>query len=282
MKKQTEIHVGLGGGSLLQVANRSRMQMMSYVIDTPDGNTVIIDGGYRCREDGEHLLSLIRERGGTVALWALTHGHDDHFGALLWLLEQQEQPEIRIQKVCADLPPAEWFRQVEDGTYYPAVCALLDRLSQHGIPTERLYSGQIIDCGGLVIEVLKDAEYVRCTNINDSSVVLRIRFPKRDVLFLGDLAVSGGDRLLQACSPDKLCCEIVQMAHHGQGGVTRAFYGAVQPKICLYPTPDWLWDNDIGGGKDSGPFVTLETRRWMNELGVERSYPCAHGDFLLR
>lgn len=34
------------------------------------------------------------------------------------------------------------------------------------------------------------------------------------------------------------------------------------------PTPDWLWDNDSGAGKGSGPWKTLETRSWMEELGV--------------
>lgn len=280
--RQTEICVGLGGGSLLQVANRSRMQMMSYVIDTPDGKTIIIDGGYRCWEDGEHLLSMIRQRGGEVDLWLLTHGHDDHFGALLWILEQPEKPDVCIKRVCADLPPAEWFLQVENGTYYSAVCALLDSLSQHGIPLERVCTGQVIACGGISVEVLKEADYARCSNINDSSVVFRVQFPERAVLFLGDLAVSGGDWLQQTCSLDKLCCEMVQMAHHGQNGVSRTLYEALRPKICLYPTPDWLWDNDIGGGKGSGPFATLETRRWMQELGVEHSYPCAYGDFLFR
>ena len=70
-----EIDVGLGGGSLLQVANRSPVQMMSYVIDTPEGKTILIDGGYRRPEDAAHLRELIRERGDRVVT-CLARGKD--------------------------------------------------------------------------------------------------------------------------------------------------------------------------------------------------------------
>ena len=72
----------------------------------------------------------------------------------------------------------------------------------------------------------------------------------------------------------------MQMAHHGQDGVDRDFYNIVKPKICLYTAPLWLWDNNSGGGKGSGPWKTLETRRWMEELGAEQSCPNAFGDYL--
>ena len=33
------------------------------------------------------------------------------------------------------------------------------------------------------------------------------------------------------------------MAHHGQDGVEMDVYRVIKPEICLWPTPDWLWDN---------------------------------------
>ena len=90
----------------------------------------------------------------------------------------------------------------------------------------------------------------------------------RTVLFVGDLGVEAGEALLRELPPEDIRAEVVQMAHHGQQGVTKAFYEAVAPRVCLWPTPDWLWDNDSGAGKGSGPWKTLETRSWMEELGV--------------
>lgn len=54
--------IGLGGGRLLQIANRTLTQMMSYIIDCPDGGVVVIDGGNYCRVDAENLYRLLEER----------------------------------------------------------------------------------------------------------------------------------------------------------------------------------------------------------------------------
>jgi hypothetical protein len=51
----------------------------------------------------------------------------------------------------------------------------------------------------------------------------------------------------------------------------------VNPKYCLWPTPKWLWDNDQGNGKNTGPWKTLEVRSWMENLNVEKNYIMADG-----
>jgi hypothetical protein len=63
------------------------------------------------------------------------------------------------------------------------------------------------------------------------------------------------------------------MAHHGQAGVNRSFYEAVDAHFALWPTPKWLWNNQLAG-KDvnSGTWKTLEVRQWMVELGIKKSY----------
>ncbi len=69
----------------------------------------------------------------------------------------------------------------------------------------------------------------------------------------------------------ELASYAVQMAHHGQNGGTEELYRLVSPKICFWPTPDWLWENDSGSGKNTGPWKTLETRKWIEELGVRKN-----------
>ena len=279
--KLNNVKLDLGGGSLLQIANRTYIQMMSYLIDTPDGKTIMIDGGHHCAEDAEHMYNLLKERGGKVDLWIITHAHDDHFGALLWLLENMDDFDLQIEKMCFTFPPTEWFKDIEDGLCYTALCDFLDELEKHNIPHEDLVGGTTLDCGGISIEVLNNCtNYKNYNSINDTTIVLLVHFPKRDVLFLGDLAVAGANDLITTYGKSKLRCDIVQMAHHGQQGVNRDFYEIVRPKFCLYTAPDWLWDNNSGNGINSGPWKTLETRKWMEELGAEQSFPCAFGDYL--
>ena len=38
----------------------------------------------------------------------------------------------------------------------------------------------------------------------------------------------------------------------------------------------------LGGGIGSGPWLTLETRKWMDELGVKEHYVAKDRDYLLK
>lgn len=278
----TTVNAGLGGGSVLQYANRDHWQSMGYFIKTPDGKTVVIDGGRFEGKDAEHLHSLIRDDGGRVDLWFITHAHEDHFGALSYILRNTVPLDIEIGELCFNFPPVEWTKTVEDAISYPHIVRFLAELEVCKINHRRVAQDEVIECGGLSVEVVFDGGgYEKRDNINDTSLVLRFHFPSRDILFLADLGWDGGDDLLKLVSHDRLRCDIVQLAHHGQNGVRRSFYEVVRPKLALYTAPLWLWENDCGSGRGSGPWKTLETRRWLDELGVEQSLPHAYGDFLI-
>ena len=50
----------------------------------------------------------------------------------------------------------------------------------------------------------------------------------------------------------------------------------------MWNSPEWLWDNDNGGGKGSGSYLTLKVREWMNELGVKKHYVMKDGDQIIK
>lgn len=272
------LNVDLGGGSVLQYANRDPYQMMGYLLKTPEGKTVVIDGGRQEGADAAFLHELILREGGRVDLWLITHAHDDHFSALSCILRDMEKLDFEIGDMRICFPPLEWLKTVENGQPYAPAAAFLERLEKHGIVPKPLRRGDRLSCGGLSIDVLHDAEnYVNYRGVNDTGAVLRVHYPNRDILFLADIEPAAAEELMALYAPEQLRCDIVQMAHHGQGGAPRAFYETVLPKIALYTAPDWLWTNNNG----TGPFKTLETRQWMRELGVLLSCPHAQGDFLL-
>ena len=107
-------------------------------------------------------------------------------------------------------------------------------------------------------------------------------FPEKDVLFLADAGVELGEEILAARGEKGVRCDIVQVAHHGQNGVNKRFYEAVQPKLCLFPTTDWIWNNDFGNGPGTGPLKIDETRAWLKEIGNVAILPGYLGDYLLR
>ncbi len=276
------LHVGLGGGSLLQYATRGPHQGMGYLLETPEGKTVMIDGGRLDYGDGEYTRQLIREHGDRVDLWIITHAHEDHFGALSRILQDTETLDFEIADLRFSFPPTNWIGSVEGGGSLPLVAEFYRQLGRHGIVSTSLEAGETIECGGLTIDVISDgSDYAEYHTINDSSAILRVHYPSRDVLLLGDLGQEAAAALAARVPAETLRCDIVQMAHHGQNGADRAFYEIVRPKIALYTAPMWLWENDKGKGRGSGPWKTLETRAWLAELGVQVSCPHAYGDYLL-
>ena len=272
------VNLGLGGGKLYQFANRSPIQMMSYLLESADGRFIMIDGGNICDPDADFLYETLASKGGHISAWFITHAHDDHFGALSILLGR-EGFDLKIDCMYYDFPDNEWFKTVENGSSYKQVCEFTERVAARGLRVERLERGQIFDFG-IKIEVLNSlGDYSAYHTVNDTSIVLKAHYPNRAVLFLGDLALEGQKTVL-AEAGEKLRCDIVQMAHHGQNGVDFDMYKFIGPKVCLYCAPDWLWNNDKGDGFDSGPWGTVKTRKWMDEIGAVASFPSAYGDYI--
>ncbi len=114
---------------------------------------------------------------------------------------------------------------------------------------------------------------------NNISCVLRMTVGGKNVLFLGDLAEPGGIVLRSYHDANSangnnyfsLKSDMVQMAHHGQTGVPKTVYEAIDPDICLWPTPDWVYT-----AGSTSTLSTYYTRRWIAELGAE-NYVSADG-----
>lgn len=253
---------------LYQLPAQSSCQMMSYVLRTAVGRLIVMDGG--CRADADALLALLEKLAGprpAVEAWFLTHAHDDHIGALTELLENKCSAFFADRILC-NFPSHEWLTSHDAGGH--ALQCLPNLVQTAGSRISRVAAGDRFVIDDMTFQVLRVPELQITANaVNNSSVVFRLTVEKgQSVLFTGDLGEEAGDALLKALPPEDIRADVVQMAHHGQYGVNKAFYAAVAPRVCLWPTPNWLWENDSGGGRNSGPWQTLETRRWVEELGI--------------
>lgn len=239
--------------------NYSPEQNMSYIVETGDGSIVVIDGGNV--GDADYLHEYLKKLGGdspTIKAWFITHAHGDHYDALKVLLETDRAPKIEkiILKFFDDVPAKE--------------DALLTVFKQHNISIHETEVGEEIQIDNVVFKnIWMIGDNITFNRPNNSSVVWRMEACGQSVLFLGDLGVEGGNDMMEKLDASLIRADFVQMAHHGQHGVTREFYTAVSPKACLWPTPLWLWDNDFGKGFNTHEFITVDTRRWMQELNVK-------------
>lgn len=256
------------GFTLWQLPEQTPSQMMSYVLRTPNGKVIVIDGGMA--GDAPYLRQFIKGLGGEVEAWFLTHPHVDHVSAFINILRNPDG--IKIGPIYASLPTEEWMLKY-DPQYAASLINLNKALKETGRAAVELTCGQdfVFDRVNFKVLAVKNTEILTGT-ANNSSVVLRIWDSTKSVLFLGDTGLESGEKLLRDKYASYLPSDYVQMAHHGQDGAGEEVYKAIKPSYCLWTTPLWLWNVDNGGGTGSGPWKTLETRKWIENLGVKRNY----------
>ena len=247
------------GDKLYMLPSVTPLQCMGFVL-AGKGDVLAVDGGTAAETD--QLESLLLSLGGKVTCWLLTHAHFDHIEALIGVLERGN---VEIGRICYQFPDSEYIERVERQENRTARAADLENaIARRGVPVVRPQKGQWLETGHFRVLPLSDGSAVG-ESLNPSSVVYRVETSGESVLFLGDMDWRAEEKILREF-PEELRCRVVQMAHHGQQGVTEKFYRHISPQVCLWPTPEWLWNNDIGAGFDTGPYKTLETRGWMEKM----------------
>lgn len=254
------------------LGNSTKVQMFGLII-LSDGKTVVIDGG--SFGDNKQLIELLYEvSDGHVDAWFFTHPHHDHIGAFYKIMKRHSR--ITVDNIYHRFPPLDMLKKY--GSRHDGEISLWDGLFEifEGELKNKVHllsEGDKYDFGDVKISVLRVFNEDILENfVNNSSAVLRIDGKTASVLILGDLGREGGDEVKAKCPRESLTSDYTQMAHHGQNGVKRDFYEHISPKRCIWPSPDWLWDNDDGDGFDTGPWQTVRTREWASELGVTEHF----------
>ena len=258
---------------LWQLPSQTPSQMNSYVIKTENDSVIVIDGGNT--GDASYLRGFLAALGNKVGHWFITHPHSDHTDAFIEIIKSPA--DLQIENILGSMPEEKWIEKYEP-TDLHTIKNLNKALKESNREMCELVPGQLIEVDGIRIEILSTVNPEITQNaINNSSLVMKITDDCKSVLFLSDLGLQAGNKFLKGPFAKKLKSDYVQMAHHGQNGVSRKFYKKVDADYALWPTPLWLWNNDNGGGKNSGPWKTLEVRQWMEELGVKENYASAFG-----
>ena len=98
--------------------NQTNSQSLSVVVDDNCGHLIVFDGGRV--EDADYLCDIIKDNGGIVTTWFITHIHDDHIGALYKILSDK-RTDISINKIVYNFADFEWYYSKmgnDAGIYY--------------------------------------------------------------------------------------------------------------------------------------------------------------------
>lgn len=263
----------LGGASLTMLNSQSESQMLSAIIQTSQGNLIVVDGGLGA--DGDYLKSQILARGGHVSAWLITHPHGDHVGALYKILQDEAAGNasgITIDGIYYSFAERDWYsvHDKEEVTMAHSIIGTFEGLPQSMLHT--VSKGQTIPVDDVTILVMNDRYELASDKGNNAGIVYKVYVNGKSILFLGDMAEEGGNRLLADVGAEFLKSDIVQMAHHGQNGVGEAVYQAIDPTVCLWPTPKWLWENS------GNRYRIAETKNWLSRLNTQKHYCMKDGD----
>lgn len=239
-----------------------------YIVENSNGDIIVVDGGRT--KDAEVIYSYLQKSGKKEILaWYITHPHEDHVGALIEMLNN-DMYDFSIKNLYYSFNTLEWYEEF-DTRGYPAEKEMFTAMESNKIQNRvSCQKEQIINMGNIECEILRIAnpKIIDSDNGNDSSMCFKFNAVDVDksMLFLGDAYVYASQELLE--TPEKLKSYAVQMAHHGQYGVDQEVYKAIAPKLCFFNCTVALWNNDQGGGYNTGNWQTVIVRGWLEELGT--------------
>jgi competence protein ComEC len=202
------------------------------LIDLPNGRAMLIDAGGNPGggpDPGSSVLvPLLRARRRSVIdIAVLTHPHPDHYGGLGAVLQQ-----IGIAELW-DNGQAETEAELQAPSLEASRLLAAARARGALVRAPAALCGHPRNDGGARIQVLAPCpRYDAGYDANDNSLVLRIDYGRRRLLFAGDAEAHGESVLLEHAS--ELRADVLKVAHHGsRSSSSAAFLAAVAPKLAI-------------------------------------------------
>ena len=94
----------LGGSNM---KDKGDLNSMAFILQTANNKIIVVDGGREI--DADILTEYINRLGnGKVDYWFLTHAHNDHIGAIVKILEDDNY-NIVIDNLCYNFNTKDWY-----------------------------------------------------------------------------------------------------------------------------------------------------------------------------
>ena len=261
------------------------------VVEAPGGAVMLIDGGGT--RDGQFdtgariVEPFLRARGiSRLDVVALSHPHPDHLNGLFRILQR--------------FPVGAFWSSGDDG-HNPEYRRLVALAAARGVPTPEVTPTAL---GGARVAPLGPFLDGRIAappglTVNDASLVLRVAFAGRSVLFAGDLEADGeGELCGQRSLGQTVRSDVLKVPHHGsRTSSSDELLDAVEPELAVmslgwrnqfhFPAPEVLARYAARGARtlrtdrDGAVTVTVAPGGALSvvcERGCPDAQPAAPGD----
>jgi competence protein ComEC len=188
------------------------------LVSSPTGANVLIDGGPDPSLVATRLAALGVKR---LDLLVATHPHEDHYIGLADVLARMPVGLV-LDTGC---------RTPESGSV--PYLSFVRAVNAEGVPEEHPVRGDSYLVGGLRFDVLSPD---RCwdgtdSDPNNDSLVLRLRFGDRTVLFANEPEAEAQQVMLEDGVP--LRADVLNVPHHGAGTSIDRFFEAVHERVAV-------------------------------------------------
>ena len=193
----------------------------AILIQTPDGQNILIDGGPDSQQINLELSKKLPFWDRTIDLVVCTQPQADHITGLVEVLHRYKVKQVLDPGVsCNSSIYREWLRLVEE----------------KGIEYNIGRAGQEIDLGsGIKMEVLNPPEGLfegTSHDVDNNGAVLKLTWNKVSFLFTADIREEAEFELIGQRA--NLKSTVLKVAHHGsETSTTSQFLAAVDPEVAV-------------------------------------------------
>ena len=249
---------------------------MGFVFQLSDGSFFIIDGGYTdgnngssgginqlgistgCKSSAPYLMKVLKEHAPdpdniVISTWLITHMHEDHVGAFIDLALNADYAEdknrLTIENVIYSTSSDKNLKKISMAQVYWTQ-AFQRALTDEGFGSQiqnkvKAHPGQQFFVRDITCTVYSSEDTLHCNTldpfednkyVNNTSIVTKINFMGKDMLFLADSSAANNPGVLEPLYNVELKADVLQVAHHGYGDTSAgAIYKYVKPEIVIWP-----------------------------------------------
>ncbi len=246
---------------------------MGYIIRLENGKFIIIDGGYETEREANNIYSILCQNNvldgkPVIEAWFLTHGHNDHFGAIKAFINSTtgHANDVVVESFYYSLPSTNIDDIWPNNHSFLDTCKTLWPEAKH---YSELHSGMTMGLSNATVEILATFEDVPhsyyqsgsgTTLVNnsfdpangggdDTSLVLRFTVGGQTILFFADADQKMARTLASTWSDSYMQSDFVQLTGHGYGvsnteGKTMVSRALKSTSVLLVPRNVLVVDSD--------------------------------------
>lgn len=249
---------------------------MCLLVQCPDNSFFVVDSGHYFQfNDNDRIHRFMRERtpkGEKIVVngWLITHAHSDHISKLMDFLKYNCD-DVVIEGFYSNIIDPKYD---VDGDWDIEEILLSEKLFRQldglDIPKYKLHSGMHFTVRNLGFDVLCTHEDIypdKIPDYNDSSCAVMMTVDGTRVFIPGDSSALASE-VLESRYGKELCCDVVQVAHHGHSGLSTHAYELMNAKVAVFPITRIMFDEEYPRQEANRRLIELAERYYITSDGT--------------